>query len=228
MIMTAEKKARAAYWPFIRSSLTVLLPLWILSELMDQYFALGARLATRGSPEQMMAQVGQLATAVTVSFVLILLLPIRIQDWQQRRKPYRSWMTVAHEHGGPLFIEGLRMTGVVILWALLLILPGIYKQIRLLFVPFVVLLDARYQAGEVDALERSADLTKGIMGWLVLLFLGSMAAEIGFEMLPQFLPVLTHPAARVLTGGLSMLISIYFYIWFFFIYEARALEVPAR
>ena len=227
MIKSAARQSAHYYKPFVVSSLGVLIPLWILSELADQYFALGAKLAERGSPEQWMAQLWQLCTAVVVSFVLILLLPVRMDDLIKGRKPLRSWVKVANQQGWPLFVEGLRMTAYVILWSLLLILPGIYKQIRYLFVPFVVLLDPQYQQGKVDALERSSLLTVGVFWWLVLLFAMSFGLELGFEMLGQLHPALTHPTARVLTGGLSMLASIYFYIWFFFIYEARSKQLQS-
>lgn len=227
MIKECARLAAQSYWPFLRSSLGVLLPLWILAEVTDQYFALAAKLALRGSPEHWMAQVGQLATAVTVSFVVILLLPVRLKDWQDGTRPYRSWTKIAHDYTWPLFVEGLRMTAYVILWSVAFVIPGIYKQVRYLFVPFVVLLDPHYQKGEVDALERSAELTKGVFGWLLGLFLISFAAEIGFEMAAKVHPTLTHPVARVLTGGLAMMASIYFYSVFYFIYDARTKQILA-
>ena len=57
--------------------------------------------------------------------------------------------------------EQLRATGKVILWGLLFILPGFYKYLRLIFVPFVVAANPQYHQGEVDALANSHQLTQG-------------------------------------------------------------------
>ena len=225
MIKHCAGQAARAYIPFLRSSVWVLLPIWILFEIVDQYFSMSAKLAMQGSSKRWVAQIGQLSTAITLNFIVILFLPIRLKDWQEGIRPYRSWVQIAHTHTWPLFVEGLRMTAYILLWSIAFIIPGIYKQVRYIFVPFVVLLDLRYQKGEVDALEQSAELTKGIFGWLLTLFLASFVVDIGFEMLLQIHPVLVHPAARVLMGGLTLLVSIYFYTIFYFMYDTRINQI---
>jgi hypothetical protein len=60
-------------------------------------------------------------------------------------------------------IETLRAWGRVMLWSLLLILPGIYKFLQYLFIPFIVCLDPQYQRGEKDALQTARHLSHGRM-----------------------------------------------------------------
>lgn len=64
-------------------------------------------------------------------------------------------MEFAKAHLGYLTKEHLRGFGKVFLWGLLLILPGFWKFLQILFIPFVVALDPRYQRGELDALKES-------------------------------------------------------------------------
>lgn len=54
-----------------------------------------------------------------------------------------------------LFIETLRSWGMTIWWFFALILPGIYKFIAYVYVPFVVFLDPAYERGDIDALKAS-------------------------------------------------------------------------
>lgn len=69
-----------------------------------------------------------------------------------------------------LFIESVRAWGKILQGFLFLIIPGIYRGITLSFVGYVVLLDPRYQAGEIDALRESKKKIK-MVWWQVLLIL---------------------------------------------------------
>ncbi|HEX7673974.1 MAG TPA: hypothetical protein VF412_07380 [Bdellovibrio sp.] len=55
-----------------------------------------------------------------------------------------------------IFIETLRAWGKTLMWSLLFIVPGIWKYLELILVPFVVTSSDRYNAGEVDALKASS------------------------------------------------------------------------
>lgn len=57
-----------------------------------------------------------------------------------------------------LVIEQIRVMGSVLLWSLFLLLPGLFRFMQLIFVPFVVLLDNNYRIGERDALQTSKAL----------------------------------------------------------------------
>lgn len=71
-----------------------------------------------------------------------------------------------------LLIETIRGLGAVLLRVPLLILPAIYEWVRLAPIPYIVVLDSRYQAGEVDALQASREFFqahwKRVLGLLII------------------------------------------------------------
>ncbi|WP_413587519.1 hypothetical protein [Bdellovibrio sp. HCB274] len=74
-----------------------------------------------------------------------------------------------------IFIETLRTWGKTLLWALLFILPGIWKFLEYSMVPFVVTSSRKYDEGQIDALSASAKVFRKhwfkITGILVLFHL---------------------------------------------------------
>lgn len=62
---------------------------------------------------------------------------------------------ISRSHIESFIIETLRSWGKMIWWGFLFILPGFYKLISYSYVPFVVLLSAKYNQGEIDALDES-------------------------------------------------------------------------
>ena len=54
-----------------------------------------------------------------------------------------------------IFIESLRAWGKTLLWSLLLVLPGVWKNLELSLVPFVVTSSEKYDEGKLDALKAS-------------------------------------------------------------------------
>jgi hypothetical protein len=59
-----------------------------------------------------------------------------------------------------LIIETVRSYGKIALWSLLLLLPGLYKYLRLSLVGYVVQFSEDYDSGSKDALKMSSELTK--------------------------------------------------------------------
>lgn len=57
--------------------------------------------------------------------------------------------------GQQLYIETLRAWGACLRWGFLLIIPGLVRLIQLIYVPFIVCLDRKYDQGEADALRTS-------------------------------------------------------------------------
>ncbi len=76
-----------------------------------------------------------------------------------------------------LLIEGVRAISAILFRVPLLLIPGLIEFVRLIFVPHVVLLDHDYEAGRVDALARSRELTRG--RWWLLIF--SAILLVGFN-----------------------------------------------
>ncbi len=220
MLKKAILLTSQAIVPLFKSSFGLLIPIGIISEGMKYYFSLAPQLAPRDSSLQMLSQIGDFTVSLTASFLLILLIPIRLDDWYHKR-PFQKWLGIVQPNGWPLFVEGFRMTGQILLWSLLLIIPGIYKQIQYLFVPFVVLFDSEYKSGKVDALNKSAQLSKGIFWNLGFIFLLSFGSEILFEMDLKLFPFLPPTIEKVLFQTLGFLSSIVFYSIFYFLYALQ-------
>jgi len=71
-----------------------------------------------------------------------------------------------------LVIENLRAWGKVISWGVLLLIPGFVQFVRMFYVSFVVVLDARYDQGEIDALKTSSELVKYSYVLITLVLVG--------------------------------------------------------
>lgn len=67
--------------------------------------------------------------------------------------------------------EVMRAWGQSMLWSFLFIIPGIIKFVRFFFVPLIVCFDPQYQSGQVDALKRSQEISKGRLILLLLILL---------------------------------------------------------
>lgn len=93
-------------------------------------------------------------------------------------------------------IESLRAFFRSILWGFLLIVPGLIKMIRYQFVLFVVASSKSYEAGDLDALKGSEDITRGYFWRLTLLVL---FFAIGTFSLSSTQPFLTAPVEVFLT-----------------------------
>jgi len=63
-------------------------------------------------------------------------------------------------YSNQVYIETLRAWGKTLLWSLLLILPGMWKYIEYIFVPFVVTESQPYQEGQEDALKASSHIVR--------------------------------------------------------------------
>jgi len=87
------------------------------------------------------------------------------------RYPQTSPFEVGRRSFSFLIKEEMRSLGQSLLWGLLLILPGLLRFFQLIFVPYIVLLDPEYQAGTVDALQRSRVQVKRVWGRLLLVFM---------------------------------------------------------
>jgi len=117
----------------------------------------------------------------------------------------------------PVTIESLRVVGKMAVGFLLLVIPFFTQMIRLYFVPYVVQLDPRYDAGEIDALEESSKLVKGRF-WVVVALLTPPALISLVEMVKTYTP----PASiySTLAFLLTLFSMIYTQIMIFSIYES--------
>lgn len=119
-----------------------------------------------------------------------------------------------------LLIESLRVWGQSFIWGFLLIIPGFYKFMSFLFVPFIVLSDSRYSQGQVDALRESAKLVKKNFFNVVLVYFGYLILSGAFSLWikpldealwqnPFHLLLLSSLESFLLVGYLSILFMRY-------------------
>ena len=108
--------------------------------------------------------------------------------------------------------ETLRMAAKVLLWTLAFVIPGLYKYVRLTFVPYVALFAKPYRDGQVDALAVSERLTAGrrILPVLLVLFI-TLALSLAFELGPMANPLLHALPVR----ALCLLLGVFNSTWSF-------------
>ena len=85
----------------------------------------------------------------------------------------------------PLVINHIKAFFVILLFLLLLIVPGIYKIIRLTFLTETVFFDEKYKESSVSALKQADKVTRGRF-WLIICF---FIIWIGFNILFSLIPL---------------------------------------
>ena len=121
------------------------------------------------------------------------------------------------------FAEYLRLLAQVLLFGLLLIIPGFIRYCRLIFMPYIALFADAYRKDEVDAKELSLDLSQGRMRLIVSVFGLSTIVQLALEFAPHLNTGLHAAPIRVLFIALSFWVGIFTYSFIFLIFE-RALE----
>jgi hypothetical protein len=127
---------------------------------------------------------------------------------------------------GSFFAEYLRLLAQVLMWGILLLVPGFVRYCQLAFVPYIALFSKSYRVGEVDALRLSEKLVKGRLMPIVGIMLGTMVLQGAMEFAPQMLADLHILPFRVMFLGLSLLISIWTYSVIFILFESGLLALP--
>lgn len=120
------------------------------------------------------------------------------------------------------FKENLRVYGQALLGSYLLILPGIIRFLRCSFVPFIVCFETKYDLGEIDALELSRKISKGLLlpiaGLFVLSFLTpQMILAVGDE----YRLITLHPVSGIGLVVVQMLLEILFMLLLFKLYRRK-------
>lgn len=118
----------------------------------------------------------------TIATLLCLWAVLQIHESERKQ----TWGDFAGQFAEQSLIETIRSWGAVLAYSLLLIIPGLIKLILYSFVPFVIVLDRRYDLGEVDALKRSSQLVRNqwlkvISVLIVFHFLIPMFISSGFD-----------------------------------------------
>lgn len=129
----------------------------------------------------------------------------------------------AQPYLGSFCAEYLRMLGQVLLYGLLLLIPGFVRYCQLVFVPMIALFSRPYREGNQDALQASFQFAKGRMMRIFIALAGTSLIGTGLEFAPQMVEELnTLPFRMAFTLG-SDLISILAYSLIFLLFE-QAME----
>lgn len=206
----------------ITTNIAMLLFAFLLIELSQHHFVNMLSVATSMQNDMLkvLALLGQLFTSITEYVFLAMLVPLRVMIFEGLHAE-ETFSNFTKKHVLPLAAEGLRAMGVVILWTILLIIPGIFKYVRLTFVPYVVVADPEYGAGRRDALKYSDQITKGftlqLFGILCVLVLLEMVRGSFREnfMLQQ------SPVFALLGGAAFFAVSLFANILLFKVYLLR-------
>ena len=120
--------------------------------------------------------------------------------------------------------EYLRVLAQILMWGILLLVPGFVRYCKLIFVPLITVFSKSYREGEVDALRLSEKIAAGRLGSIILAIGVTMVLQIGAEFLPQMVPGLHNIPLRIAFAALSFLISVWAYSLIFLMFESVLLE----
>ncbi|OFZ18129.1 MAG: hypothetical protein A2Z20_06185 [Bdellovibrionales bacterium RBG_16_40_8] len=212
------------YWPVVKRSASVLIPLYIGCEALHHYYTYMSQLTQHMQSFNIMTSIGQLLTSLLEFVVLAMLIPQRVMEIEDNREPGSFW-AFAKKHVLPLTIEGLRVVAVTALWSLLLIIPGIFKYLRYSFVQYVVVADPEYQKGERDALSYSNMLVKGITIELLIIILLLFGIEMLRSSFRLTYPITDVPLEAFFSSIAFFFITIYSNILLFRLYQLRVVAL---
>lgn len=158
-IPDSSATSRTAFPPFFYWA--SLVPLFLASRLLDQWLTDQTFVAMNATSNgvQLLFLYGVL-TFITGAFLPVLATLIVFKAWRLRAQSLNSTFNQVVK-------EELRAFGSILNWSFLLILPGLWKMIEYVFVPWVVALDPDYEEGRVDALKESRRLFYRVWGRLV-------------------------------------------------------------
>ncbi len=125
-------------------------------------------------------------------------------------------------------MDTLRSTGAVdsnvvsvALLLLIMLAPSALYYLRYSFVSYIVLIDPKYKAGHVDALQRSYLLAKGVT-WILVVLFGIMSIfELWRSKLRDHFTFLSNPSMAIVVLLAFEAVGLYFAILLFRIYELR-------
>ena len=146
-----------------------------------------------------------------------ILFPVAISFWLLSGiKETRSWSTDFQQ----MLIETVRVWGKILLMTLAFVIPGIWKWVSSLFVPYVVLFSKNYQAGQLDAIKTSQKIFKKV--WLrtlaVLVLFSIVIPLVVTSSFDEYREIWVHPFGATVLGiveYLSLTISLFLLLAFY-------------
>lgn len=207
--------------PIFERSWFILLATHIGCEISHQYFTfITKRLAEHSSTAQIPATLGDICVSLIEFVVLIMLIPQRVIELDHHR-PAGSFWEFTFKHTKDVSVESIRSLAVSLLWFFLLIVPGVVKYVRYFFVPYVVVADPDYQKGQIDALEESERLVKGISWPLFIVIVILTVVEFQQQSLREKHLFISAPFWSMIENVGFFAVNYYTNVWLFVLYQQR-------
>ena len=124
---------------------------------------------------------------------------------------------------GSFVAEFLRVLAQILMWGLLLILPGVYRYAQLIFVSWITLFSKEYRSGKIDALELSKRLVKGRMVRIFVVLTVTTALELLCDYIPEMAGGFHGYFSRITFAFLSMLVAVWGFSLIYLLFE-KAME----
>lgn len=226
MNTTKSSSQQNSFWyQHLERFLRILAPLYgllIISTVLDQAISGQVEEMLR-SPHGTPSSIWIFASISLIVSVFFPLLQTLVVGFSLRHSPSSHVQVQDYmgENFPQLLIEELRAWGQCLFFSLLFILPGLYRLLQLLFVPFVVLFDPKYASGEVDALQQSRlifskywaqTLTLVVIFYLVLPLLMTTLFE-------AYRNYFAHPLTALGLNFIEAILTYSAIVWLFKIYS---------
>lgn len=199
--------------PFLKNQKWTLLMLFVVSFALARFFE-ELPILPKDENSRIFQQIGLSLISLLESFLVLILFVYSKRHNEQPSEP--TWQQIW------LYInESVRVLTRVLLWLLAFIIPSFFVYLKYVLVPFVVFFDPDYKEGKVDALEKAASLTKGIMPALFGVSLLFIIFELLFELGPNIFPPFQTWPIRTLFAAASFLLNIYSTVFCYVLFETR-------
>jgi hypothetical protein len=139
-------------------------------------------------------------------------------------RPRTDWFWRLKHAWNQTLIETLRAWALLLRWGILFVFPAAIAYGRLFWVPFVAALDAEYDAGKVDALEKSRALSKGRWGLTIAIALAAAIVPLGLSYLAQGSDdrLLSNPLRVIAGAAIEGAASLALFLWAFCAFRGLA------
>lgn len=219
------KESLLIFFPILKLGAGWLIGCFFLCEVLQAYFDNLNELMLVSTGYSIIGNLGKLSVALLEMAVLVTIVPKLVIELESG-KNLGTFLSFSKKHAWLLFLESLRALAVIFLWTLAFIVPGLFKYLRLSFVPYVVVADKEYAEGHIDALAESNRLATGITFILFVISLGFTAIEIAQSTLREQYPLMTSPALSLSLSIPFFFINLFSNLFLFKLYQIRAKALP--
>jgi hypothetical protein len=226
----AMKASLSGLYPLLRARWPLFLLLHAAYFAAEQYFRFAEEVASQRASESL----GLLAAnaSLAVSFDLFwysafFALTVKAcSDLKAQRQTPPGEVLIRYLN--PLVIENIRVLARVIFWLPFLVLPALYNYVRLFFVSFVVVEEPLYEMGQLNAFNRSREVSRGRAGLTLIATLTSLAlAPLLSTLITGGETAIWHnPVRALLAMPVIVLVNVWSILFLFSIFKALTGLMP--